>query len=222
MPTTPLRTLFVLLFYLLLAIPNLSAQEDKKPVRWGIQFGYATQQTKPFHDLDYDFEQGVIIGHILLKKIYHEAFQIDIIAEGGYYFATHQLINKWFTRTVFFNDFPESFHREMLQKKSVHEVVAHLGAEISHFIRPNVQLYGYAAIGPMWVSQQTERLAPGFAFSDNLGMGVKLKLTAKVWLNTMLVIRHESNANLKFPNSGHNTLGVRMGVVFNLTPPHKG
>ena len=74
----------------------------------------------------------------------------------------------------------------------------------------------------MWTSQQTERLAKGIAFSDNIGLGVKFKLSNRMWLSNLVIIRHESNANLKFPNSGHNTLGVRMGAVFNLTAPQKG
>ncbi len=216
-----MRTLLLLYFCLLLAIANLNAQEHHNPVRWGIQFGYGTQQTQPFHSLDYDFEQGYVVGHILLKKIKIKKVKVDLIAEGSYYLSSHQLINKWFTTTKFFKDFPEDFQQQMLQKKTIHQVGGHLGAEIYHFINPKTQLYGYAAFGPMWVSQETERLASGLAFSDNVGLGIKLKLAEKMWLNSALVIRHESNANMNFPNSGHNTMGVRLGVVFNLTPPQK-
>lgn len=216
-----MRVLFLHFFCLFLANAALNAQEHHNPARWGIQFGYGTQQTKPFHSTDYDFIQGYVIGHILLKKINFKKVNIDFIAEGGYYLSSHQLINKWFTTTAFFKDFPEDFQQQMLQKKTIHQVVGHLGAELYHFITSKTQLYGYVALGPMWVSQVTERLASGLAFSDNVGLGVKLKLTQKMWLNSTLVIRHESNANLKFPNSGHNTLGIRLGVVFNLTPPQK-
>lgn len=217
-----MRALLLLYFCLFLAIANLNAQEHHNPVRWGIQFGYGTQQTQPFHSLNYDFEQGYVVGQILLKKIKIKKVKIDLIAEGSYYLSSHQLINKWFTTTKFFKDFSEDFQQQMLQKKTIHQVGGHLGAEIYHFINPKTQLYGYAALGPMWVSQETERLASGLAFSDNIGLGIKLKFAEKMWLNSTLVIRHESNANLKFPNSGHNTLGVRLGVVFNLTPPQKG
>lgn len=217
-----MRALFLLIFCVFLTTAHLNAQENHSSTRWGIQFGYGTQQTQPFHSIDYDYEQGYIVGHILLKKFNIKKVKIDLIAEGGYYFSSHQLVNKWFTTTEFFKDFLEDFQQQMLQKKAIHQVVGHLGAEIYHFINPKTQLYGYAALGPMWVSQETERLASGLAFSDNVGLGVKLKLTKKMWLSSTLVIRHESNANLKFPNSGHNTLGVRLGVVFNLTHPQQG
>ena len=67
----------------------------------------------------------------------------------------------------------------------------------------------------MWTSQQTERLAAGLAFSDNIGFGLKLKYNEHFWISSTLVLRHESNADLKFPNSGHNTVGVRLGLLFN-------
>ena len=203
-------------------LTELYSQESVLPNRWGIQLGYGTQQTSPFHSLDYDYQQGYILGHILLKKFTVKKIHFDLIAEGGYYISTHQLINKWFTTTELYNDFEEDFQYQMLQKKDIQQLVAHLGLEAYHFIHQKIQLYAYAALGPMWVSQQTERLASGLAFSDNIGMGIKVKLKGETWMNTSLVLRHESNANLKFPNSGHNTLGVRLGVVFNLTSPQKG
>jgi hypothetical protein len=67
----------------------------------------------------------------------------------------------------------------------------------------------------MWTSQLTERLAAGFAFSDNIGFGVKVKYKEHFWVSSTLVIRHESNANIKFPNSGHNSVGFRLGLVIN-------
>ncbi len=211
-----------LLFVLCFIFSNLTAQHIKKPKYWGIHFGYSTQQTEPFHSNDYDLEQGHVLGQLRLKNYTFKKAKIQFLAEGGYYYAQHQLINKWFTSTELFKDFPEDFHQEMLQKKPIHKLVFHAAVEIAQYLNPKTQVFGYAAIGPMWTSQQTERLAKGFAFSDNIGVGVKFKISRKIWLSNMVIIRHESNANLKFPNSGHNTLGVRLGIVFNLTAPQKG
>ena len=209
------------IFFLCLILTKISAQNEKKLKPWGLHFGYSTQQIAPFNLPDYEFTQGHILGQLSLKKYAYKKVDIHFMAEGGYYHAQHKLINKWFTSTTYFDHFPDSFHQEMLQHKSIHQVVLHAGVEITHFLNPKTQLFGYAAIGPMWTSQQTERLASGFAFSDNFGMGVKFKLTKNTWLSNLLVIRHESNANLAFPNSGHNTLGMRVGVVFNLIAPQK-
>lgn len=216
-PATSMRIYFLIFFSTIFL--TTTAQEPKPPTYWGIHFGYGTQQTAPFHLLDYDFEQGHVLGQLGLKNIVLKKLHITLLAEGGYYYAQHQLINKWFTTTEFFSDFPDDFQQSMLQKKSIHQLVFHAAIELSHLITPKTQLFGYAAIGPMWTSQQTERLAKGIAFSDNIGVGLKFKLYQNMWLSNLVVLRHESNADLQFPNSGHNTLGVRIGVVFNLIDP---
>ncbi len=208
---------FALLLFIIAYIDlAYSQQQENKKVPWGIQVGYGTQQAAPFNSTEYYYEQRSILGSIHLKELMHNKINLDIWLQSGYFNATHQLLNKWFTTTHFFDDFPEDFQQKMLQQKTLHQVVAQLAIELTHYIFPNIQLYGYAAIGPMWVGQQTERLAKGLAFSDNLGLGMKFKIDHDIWLNSTLVLRHESNANLKFPNSGHNTIGLRLGLLFNL------
>ena len=140
---------------------------------------------------------------------------MDILSELGYYFSKHQLLNKWFTTTTYFDDFPENFQQKMLENKTIHQLAAHLGITFNWYFNPRVAIFGYGSIGPMWTSQQTERLAAGLAFSDNIGLGIKVKHKEFFWISSTLVLRHESNADLKFPNSGHNTVGVRLGLLFN-------
>ena len=218
-PAIYMRICFLL--FLSLISKSLAAQDLENPKPWGLHFGYSTQQTIPFNLPDYHYTQVHILGQIPIKKYMYKKINLHFFVEGGYYHARHQLLNSWFTTTAQFNNFPDDFQQEMLQKKSIHQLVFHTAVEIAHFINSKTQLYAYAAIGPMWTSKQTERLAKGIAFSDNLGIGMKFKLTKNMWISHLMVIRHESNANLQFPNSGHNTLGVRVGLVFNLTAPQK-
>ena len=103
----------------------------------------------------------------------------------------------------------------MLAEKDIHQFAAHLGVTFNWLLNPKIAVFGYGSIGPMWTSQLTERLAAGFAFSDNIGVGLKVKYRKNIWISSTLVLRHESNADLKFPNSGHNTIGLRLGLVLN-------
>lgn len=219
-PNTVLRACFLLfLFFLLPFIGH--AQKDTETLRWGVQLGYGTQQIKPFNLPDYFYKQGAVVGHVEVMKIHYKKIAFSLLAEVGYFKSTHQLLNKWFTTTTYFKHFPVDFQQNMMKKKDIHQVAFHIATEASYPICPKTRLFAYAALGPMWVSQETERLAQGFAFSDNIGLGIAIKLSKNTWLSNALVIRHESNLDLKFPNSGHNTLGVRMGIVFNLTAPQK-
>lgn len=205
--------LLSLLFFISFQI--VSAQEKPNPLYWGIQIGHSTQQIYPLKDKDYKLTQHHVIGHISLNQFQLGDFKLDILSELGYYFSKHQLLNKWFTTTTYFDDFPEDFQQKMLAKKTIHQLAAHLGMTFNWHFNPRVAVFGYGSIGPMWTSQQTERLAAGLAFSDNIGLGIKVKYNEYFWISSTLVLRHESNADLKFPNSGHNTVGVRLGLLFN-------
>ena len=190
-------------------------QEESSPPNWGIHVGYATQQVYPFRNKDYKFTQHHVLGHLRLKQFQKGGFKIDVLSELGYYFSKHQLLNKWFTTTSSFDHFPEDFQEKMLSEKNIHQLAAHLGVTLNWFLSPKIAVFGYGSIGPMWTSQLTERLAAGFAFSDNFGFGIKVKYNENIWVSSTIVLRHESNANFKFPNSGHNSIGLRLGLVFN-------
>ncbi len=210
-----MRVKFFLLLLIILTSQKAIGQFRTELQPWGFYAGYGTQQTKPFHSLDYDFEQLFVLSEFTLKQYSHKKIHIHINAESGYFLARHQLINKWFTTTEDFKDFPADFQQKMIQKKSIHQIVLHLAGEIAYVIHPKTHLFLYVAVGPMWTSKQTERLAKGIAFSDNIGVGVKMKASNKIWISSRVVLRHESNADIKFPNSGHNTLAFSLGLLFN-------
>jgi hypothetical protein len=197
------------------AIQIVAAQEEPSPPDWGIHIGYASQQAFPFDNEDYTLTQYHILGHLRLQQFQLGSFKVDILSELGYYFSKHQLLNKWFTTTSFFDDFPADFQEYAMTEKNIHQLAAHLGMTFNWFLNPKIAVFGYGSIGPMWTSKLTERLAAGFAFSDNVGLGFKIQYNEQLWISSTLVLRHESNADLKFPNSGHNTIGLRLGLVFN-------
>ncbi len=204
------RALFILSTFHIVA-----AQEVPSPTDWGIHIGYSSQQAFPFDNEDYILTQHHILGHLRLQQFQLGSFKLDILSELGYYFSKHQLLNKWFTTTSLFDDFPADFQEYAMTEKNIHQLSAHLGITLNWFLNPKIAVFVYGSIGPMWTSKLTERLAAGFAFSDNIGFGIKIQYNKHFWINSMLVLRHESNANLRFPNSGHNSIGLRLGLVFN-------
>jgi hypothetical protein len=197
------------------AFQIIAAQEAPNPADWGVHIGYATQQAFPFDNEDYKLIQHHILGHVRLQQFQLGSFKVDVLSELGYYFSKHQLLNKWFTTTSYFDDFPADFQEYAMTEKNIHQLAAHLGMTFNWFLNPKLAVFGYGSIGPMWTSKLTERLAADFAFSDNIGLGFKIQYNERLWISSTLVLRHESNANLKFPNSGHNSIGLRLGLVFN-------
>ena len=78
-----------------------------------------------------------------------------------------------------------------------------------------LSLFALVSVGPMWSEAATERLARGFAFSDILGVGVGYRM-GRALLEVRPGLRHESNAHLQLPNSGHNTTTLDLAVSFEL------
>ncbi|MBJ33715.1 MAG: hypothetical protein CMC89_03200 [Flavobacteriaceae bacterium] len=210
-----MRISYLRLLPIIFTFQIVVGQKESIPSNWGIHVGYATQQAFPFKNKDYTLTQNNILVCLRLQQFQLGSFKVDVLSELGYYFSKHQLRNKWFTTTSNFDDFPENFQEKMMVEKNIHQLATHLGITLNWFLSSKIAVFGYGSVGPMWTSQETERLAAGFAFSDNIGLGMKLKYKKNFWISSVLILRHESNANLKFPNSGHNSVGLRLGVMFN-------
>ena len=210
-----MRISYLRLLPIIFTFQIVVGQKESIPSNWGIHVGYATQQAFPFKNKDYTLTQNNILVCLRLQQFQLGNFKVDVLSELGYYFSKHQLRNKWFTTTSNFDDFPENFQEKMMVERNIHQLATHLGITLNWFLSSKIAVFGYGSVGPMWTSQETERLAAGFAFSDNIGLGMKLKYKKNFWISSVLILRHESNANLKFPNSGHNSVGLRLGVMFN-------
>ena len=135
---------------ILSAFQIVAAQEEPSPPDWGIHIGYASQQAFPFDNEDYTLTQHHILGHLRLQQFQLGSFKVDILSELGYYFSKHQLLNKWFTTTSFFGDFPADFQEYAMTEKNIHQLAAHLGMTFNWFLNPKIAVFGYSSIGPMW------------------------------------------------------------------------
>jgi len=79
-----------------------------------------------------------------------------------------------------------------------------------------VSVYAFISAGPHYVSGVPERQAEGFLFSDNLFIGVHVRLTPKIYLDLRVGFRHMSNASLRQPNGGINNTILSGGLAFDL------
>ena len=98
------RVLLILSVFQIVAAQEASGSPD-----WGIHIGYATQQAFLFDKEDYKLTQHHILGHLRLQQFQLGSFKVDVLSELGYYLSKHQLLNKWFTTTSYFDDFPADF-----------------------------------------------------------------------------------------------------------------
>lgn len=87
---------------------------------------------------------------------------------------------------------------------------------IRNYIKANEGLYFYQMLGsgPHFITAQLDRQATGYIFSNNLAAGAFVGVDKKrsLFLNLQFRVRHISNANIKLPNRGVNTIGFLVGL----------
>jgi lipid A 3-O-deacylase len=92
-----------------------------------------------------------------------------------------------------------------------YEFGAGIGIQYRYPCMDKISLYVMGSVGPHYISIETSEQAKGFAFSDEIGVGLYYHLTKKSAINVGYRFRHVSNAGLKTPNGGMNSQFVTVG-----------
>lgn len=193
---------------LICIIPFLAQGQSKEKsfYRAGFHYGTGTIDNFLFNDEDYAYEVNFYKLQ-LYYKLKEGFFDLDILLQPEYNRAQHELLNFYFVNT------PEERERFM-QPKYINEYIFNIGMLLRKRIWSFLDIYMMGSIGPGYFDQETERLAKGFAFSDNIALGITLQCLRSLFLDVRPSFRHVSNANLKYPNSGYNSLNIEFGVSY--------
>jgi len=194
---------------------SVVAQENRaevccKVMRLGLNFGKASQAVFPFNSPVYHYENIYLKGQLQFEPQREKRLALIFNIEPSVYFSTHQLLMPEFIppRSGYIR-----LRDEFSQRRNFHEYALNFGL-ITKYSRPNkISPYLIFSIGPMYANAATERQHQGFAFSDIIGMGISKKLK-KIFLDLRITIRHNSNANFRRPNGGHNSVGLETGISF--------
>ena len=197
----------------------LFAQENINPnhhprIRIGLNYGQASQAHFPFDSPDYLYENIYfkMQFNYLLKQYKRIGFELHV--EPSVYHTTYQLLNKYYLQPESGTDYLEL--REIYtEERTFYEYAFNIGIIFRYKIINPLSTYLIGSIGPMICEKSTERLRQGFAFSDIFGIGLSYKIR-KIIIDSRLTLRHNSNANLSLPNTGHNSVGFEGGVSFQL------
>ncbi len=208
------RIYFVLIF-VLLNVLFVKAQEKKwyQPTRIGFMYGYGNQGGLFLDDKDYSYTSNLFKIQ-LFYPLRQGKYSIDLEIQPTVGFSKHQLLNFYFIQP---NE-PDYLAKraEFTKSKLITEYIMNANLIVSHKITNTVGIYIFLGVGPMSISKRTERLAKGFAFADNIGLGFSKKLISKLNFDFRGSLRHLSNAELKHPNSGINIATIEFGVNFKL------
>jgi hypothetical protein len=206
--------IFLLFIYSLFVVFSLYGQDNSKAIRLGIGYGIGTQQIFPYNNSDYSHNVNGYKGLINfpLKKTGKFSYELQI--EPGIYSARHRLLNKFFIQPDKSANYLEL--RDLFaQERTITEYALNIGVLVRYNLKEKLSFFILGSTGPMYTNTETERLAKGFAFSDIFAFGVAYKV-GKVMFEIRPGLRHESNLNTQYPNSGHNSSNIDFGISITL------
>lgn len=194
----------------ILMVSKSFAQEESRSLRLGFKYGIGTQQIFPFNSPDYTYNVSGYKGLINIQLKRYRVLSFELQFEPGIYIARHQLLNEYFVQPRWGADYLEK--REVFTKeKTITEYAINVGIQVRYNLKKRISFFILGSVGPMFSNTETERLAKGFAFSDVLALGVTYKV-GKIMFEMAPNLRHVSNANLQFPNCGHESLNIDFGI----------
>ncbi len=204
--------LILLCFFVKMNAQNELQKHGK--LKLGFNFGFGTQESFPFNSKDYSYDVQFykIQINYLLKQRTKWNFELHI--EPGYYLAKHQLLNKYYVRPDWGDDYLEK-REEFTKEKNINEYVLNIGLIARFKISDYLTTYALGSVGPMYSDTDTERMNAGFAFSDIFGLGISYQIK-RFYLDFRYSIRHVSNANISKPNNGYNSSNLEIGCFYQL------
>lgn len=210
----PLFKGFIILLFIFSFI-KLSAQKINLEKLWiGINQGHATQNLVPIYNKNYiyksDYYKLQLVYNFKEKK--KQNFLLNV--EPSIYYSQYQLLNPGFIGPRRGDDYLEQ-RIKFSQYRRFNEYALNFGFVYEYKLLNKISLYALASVGPMFGEKDTERLKKGFAFSDIFGLGTYLSIN-RFRLDLRTIIRHNSNAGLRLPNNGHNSVGFEAGLSYQL------
>ena len=211
-----IEILITLLFTLTVTF-NLYSQKNKiskDKIRIGVNYGFAKVFKALNKEEDYSYSNNYIKFQIdyLFKET--NIFKLEFKIEPSFYNSKYTLLNENYILEESSSEYLK-LREEYTKERFFKEYALNLGITIRYEIVSFADLYFMGSIGPMISGINTERLKKGFAFSDIIGFGILFKIK-NIYIDSRITFRHNSNAGLSRPNSGHNSGGLEFGISYQL------
>ena len=201
-----LTLIFMLFFYSLVNSQEKKINSSLNKV--GFLFSSAKQNNILFFDKDYDYKTNVYKFQLFYPIKKGESWDINIILQPQFQKAQHQLLNEQFI-TPDEENF-EFLREKFIQKKDISLYAFEVALQLRKSIIKNISFEATLGLGAGYISLESERLAKGFTFIENVSLGFAHMINkSEFFLAT--TVGHVSNFNIQKPNSGYNILGFELG-----------
>ena len=199
---------FLLLFLSFSVIGQVKKERQKSITKVGVLFSNAKQNNLFFFDKDYDYKTNACKFQLFYPIQRGRNWDVNLILQPQFQKAQHQLLNEQFI-TPDEENF-EFLREKFTQKKDISLYAFEVGFQLRKSIIKNIFFEATLGLGTGYISLESERLAKGFTFIENVSLGLAHKINrSEFFLAT--TVGHVSNFNIQKPNSGYNILGFELG-----------
>jgi hypothetical protein len=194
------KSLSVIAMYLAICISGTFAQDSLvfKVHRHKIGFisGYGGQLGL---DVPYDYKVHFLQAQYSYSLIRKQTFSFEVLCQPQFNITDYRPVNDIDRRN---QGYEYGLNVAILIRRSL--------------AKDKLGIYLFLGSGPHYVSGTPQRQSAGFIFSDNLFMGLYIRLDDNMYLDIRPGFRHISNAGIKNPNGGVNTVILSGGIFFTL------
>lgn len=198
----------VFLFGSFLVFSQEKETTSKKLKKVGFLFNSAKQNNVLFSDKDYDYQTNVFKAQLFYSLRKGEKWDINLIVQPQVQWAKHQLLNPFYISS----DLPnfQELRDRFTQERSISLYQFELGFQLRTELFNQLYFESTLGLGAGYISEESERLANGFTFIENLSVGLAYRVkSSEFYLGTN--VGHVSNFDTQSPNDGYNILGFEIG-----------
>lgn len=179
----------------------------------GFQINHLREGNFLFDDKDYFLESRVVKFQLFYSLKDFGNWDFNIIVQPQVQILTHRLENEFFIQQ---SDYPNSFlelRNRFTQKRTMSFYAFELGFQLRRQVLLATFFEFTAGLGMGYIDKDSERLAQGFTFVENLSFGLAKSFSScEIYLGANL--NHISNFNFQMPNSGYNLFGWEISFRF--------
>lgn len=170
-------------------------------------FVFATLKTSAQDNTQHFHSRGALFG--FGQKFNMDALYNPVFFQGAFSWQFDRKKRKNFL--AFYLE--PQFNLVNTERRMDIEFGTNVGLRYYQQVFSDLYFYETLSSGPHYITANLERQAKGFIFSDNLAVGLFKKLfpDRSLYLNLQAGVRHISNAGLKTPNWGVNTMNFMVG-----------
>lgn len=179
----------------------------------GILFNYGKQKNFLFQNVDYFYQTRVFKLQFFFPVVDRESWKFILIGQPQIQNINHKLLNKYYLTP----DKENYLEKQERFTKQRHITLAgfEVGSQFKFRVYRKLSLETILGLGVAYIDSESERLAKGFTFIENLSLGLSHPIyKSEVYVGTNF--GHVSNLDFQLPNDGYNIMGVEVGLRYRI------